>query len=63
MKEYDVVVCNENHKWCGCIGYVKEIKTNKIMVGVPVPQLGVADIYCTGDDVERIGEYPFEEEE
>lgn len=61
MKEYDLVVFNENHKWCGCCGYVREIKTNRIMVGVPVPQQGTAYIFCTGDDVIRIGEYPFEE--
>ena len=63
MKEYDVVVFNENHKWCGRIGYIREIKTNRIMVGVPMPQQGTAYIFCTGDDVERIGKYPFVEAE
>ena len=33
MKKYDVVQFNENHKWCGCIGFISEISTSKIMVG------------------------------
>ena len=37
MKEYDLVVFNENHKWFPCIGYIREIKPNKIMVGVQFP--------------------------
>lgn len=38
MKEYDLVVFNENHKWFPCVGYIREIKPNKIMVGVPIPE-------------------------
>ena len=37
----DVVQFNENHKWCGCLGIVNEIKNCgedfRYMVGVPVP--------------------------
>lgn len=37
MRKY-VVQFNENHKWCGCFGFIKEIKGDRIMVGVPIPQ-------------------------
>lgn len=33
-----VVQFNENHKWCGCFGFINEIKGERIMVGVPIPQ-------------------------
>lgn len=46
MKEYDLVVFNENHKWFPCIGYIREIKPNKIMVGVPIPEQGTRYIFC-----------------
>lgn len=36
MEKY-VVQFNENHKWCGCFGFINEIKGDRIMVGVPVP--------------------------
>lgn len=58
MKKGDVVQFNENHKWCGCLGIINEIKeihnnelnedgNNDIrfMVGVPIPQQGTAFIY------------------
>lgn len=57
----DVVQFNENHKWLGCLGIVREIKICKIeetsepkeiittdkryMLGVPIPQEGTAFIY------------------
>ena len=47
---------NENHEWCGCIGYVKEIKGERIMVGIRIPNRGVAYIYCYSEDLEYIGE-------
>lgn len=61
MKQYDVVVFKENHKWCGGLGYIREINGKRIMVGVPMPQQGTAYIFCTEDDIKRIGEYPFVE--
>ena len=37
-----VVQFNENHKWCGCLGIINEIKDCdgdiRYMVGVPVPK-------------------------
>ena len=52
----DVVQFIESHKWVGCLGIVDEVKPGKIMVGVPVPGSGIAYIYCTESDVEKIGE-------
>lgn len=62
----DVVQFNENHKWCGCLGIVKEAKRvlskssidskEKIdvdiryMVGVPTLQQGTAFIFVMGSE-------------
>lgn len=60
MKKNDVVQFTENHKWCGCLGIVSEVKPSKIMVGVPMPSndgnTGTAYIFCQPEDVELIGE-------
>lgn len=61
MKEYDLVVFNENHKWFPCVEYIREIKPNKIMVGVPIPEQGTGYIFCKQEDIEVVGEYPFRE--
>lgn len=63
MNEYDVVVFNENHRWCGSLGYIKEIKGQRIMIGVPVPHKGTAYVFCKENDIEKIGRYPFREVE
>jgi len=66
IEKDDVVQFNENHKWCGCLGIIREIKIcqlekNKIdiryMVGVPAPQQGTAFIYVMDSEnaIERIG--------
>lgn len=52
----EVVQFNEKHKWCGCFGFVNEIKGERIMVGVPIPQEGTAYIFCTRDEIDHIGE-------
>ena len=48
-----VVQFNEKHKWCGCFGFVNEIKECgndvRYMVGVPVPQQGIAYIFTMQD--------------
>ena len=54
IKKY-VVQFNENHKWCGCFGFVNEIKGDRIMVGVPIPQNGTAYIFCKKEDIDNIG--------
>ena len=49
-----VVQFNENHKWCGCFGFIEEIKDERVMVGVPVPYKGTAYIFCTEKDYDII---------
>lgn len=68
----DIVCFRENHKWIGCIGFVNEIKPitdskgNKIfrlMIGVPVPQQGIAYVYATPEEVENLYcayKYPYQ---
>lgn len=56
----DAVQFTENHKWVGCFGIVTKIKDcdyhpRKYMVGVPIPEGGVAYIYDSGDNIELIG--------
>lgn len=52
----EVVQFNELHKWRGCLGIVEEIKSDRIMVGVPVPQQGTAYVFCKDTDLEYIGD-------
>lgn len=57
----DVVQFNENHKWCGSLGIVREVKIyeneTRYMVGVPVPQQGTAFIFVLESEnaIEKIG--------
>lgn len=60
IMENDVVQFIENHKWCGCLGIVSEIKSDKIMVGVPIPEQGIAYIFCKNEDIELVGISVFE---
>lgn len=46
IQEGDVIQFNETHKWTGILGIVGEIKQERIMVGVPIPQKGTAYIHC-----------------
>ena len=62
MKVGDVVQFNENHKWCGCLGIIREVKDCKengvrYMVGVPVPMKGTAFIFVMDNEnsIEYIG--------
>ena len=52
----DVVQFTENHKWCGCLGIIHEIKKCdddiRYMIGVPVPQGGTAFIFSMSKDKE-----------
>ena len=71
MQVGTVIQFNENHKWCGCLGIINEIKeihnpelngegNNDIrfMVGVPMPQQGTAFIFVLKSEfaIEYIGE-------
>ena len=57
----DVVQFNENHKWCGCLGIIEEIKKIqddiRFMVGVPIPQEGTAYIFVLESEfaIELVG--------
>lgn len=67
MEINDVVQFNENHKWCGSLGIITEIKECKseacpngdfrYMVGVPAPMQGTAYIYVMASEfaIEKIG--------
>lgn len=58
MNVGDVVQFIEGHKWVGCLGIIYEIKKDRYMVGVPVPQQGTAYIFTNEKEIEieRIGE-------
>ena len=62
MKKNQVVQFNENHKWCGCLGIIHEVKQCgdeiRYMVGVEIPEKGTAYIYVMKCDnvIEYIGE-------
>lgn len=62
MNKDDVIQFNENHKWRGCLGIIREVKNCgediKYMVGVPMPQQGTAFIYVMKSEnaIEYIGQ-------
>lgn len=49
IKKNMVVQFNEKHKWIGCYGVITEVKKIgddvRYMVGVPVPENGIAYIF------------------
>ena len=61
MNVGDVVQFTENHKWCGCLGWIEEIKPMnddfRYLVGVPNPQGRVAYIFsmASKNECEYIG--------
>lgn len=64
LERNDVVQFNENHKWCGALGIVSEIKELeadiKYLIGVPIPDakaVGTAYIFVMQSEMvlERIG--------
>lgn len=70
MNKGDIIQFNENHKWCGCLGFINEIKEIhnndltsegindiRFMIGVPIPQQGTAYIFVLQSEftIERIG--------
>ena len=74
MEKGDVVQFNENHKWCGCLGFINEIKEihnsnltsdgindTRFMIGVPIPQQGTAYIFVLQSEfaIEKIGKAIF----
>lgn len=62
MNKNDVVQFNQNHKWCGSLGIITQVKdcgANGIryMVGVPAPMQGTAFIFVMESEnaIEYIG--------
>ena len=62
MYKGDVVQFNENHKWCGSLGIITEVKDCKengirYQIAVPIPQQGTAFIYVMDNEnaIEYIG--------
>lgn len=64
VKLNDVVQFNENHKWCGALGIVSEVKElendTKYLIGVPIPEaasVSTAYIFVMASHIalERIG--------
>lgn len=61
MKKGDVVQFNENHKWCGSLGIITEVKqyvgNTRYTVGVPAPLQGTAFIFVAESEnaIEYIG--------
>lgn len=62
MNKGDVIQFNENHKWCGTLGIIQEVKQCyegiRYMVGVPMPQQGTAYIFVMDNEnvIEYIGQ-------
>ena len=61
----DVVQFNENHKWCGCLGIIEEVKYYdndvRFMIGCLIPEKGTAYIFSmeSNDEFEYIGKSLF----
>lgn len=59
IEKDDVVQFTENHKWCGCLGIVTEDRgvphPRRYMIGVQIPEQGVAYIFDDGSGIEPIG--------
>ena len=64
LKLNDVVQFNENHKWCGALGIVSEVKElendTKYLIDVPIPEaasVSTAYIFVMASEMalERIG--------
>ncbi len=55
----DVVQFMENHKWRGCLGVITDDKgeghSRRYIIGVPIPDCGIAYIYDDGSSIEYIG--------
>ncbi len=57
----DIIQFNENHKWCGCFGFVDKIKKcgddYRYTIGIPIPQEGTAFIFVMKSEqaIELVG--------
>lgn len=67
MQVGDVIQFNENHKWCGSLGIITEMKSCysdrtpggdiRFQIGVPIPMEGTAFIYVMASEfaIEYVG--------
>ena len=55
ITKHMVVQVDEGHKWAGCLGIVKEVKSWGYLVGVPIPEQGIAYIRVEPEDVIPVG--------
>lgn len=55
MTVNDVIQFNEGHKWCRCLGVITEERDDGYMIGVPIPDSGIAYIFDDGSSIEYIG--------
>lgn len=62
MLKGDVVQFNENHKWCGSLGIIDEVKDCgengiRYTIGVPIPLQGTAFIFVMSNEnaIEFVG--------
>lgn len=60
MKVNDVIQFTENHKWAGCFGFIDEVKgeehPRRYMIGIPIPEQGIAYVFDDGSNIELIGQ-------
>lgn len=59
IKLYDIVQVVPEHKWCGCLVIVTEVKNWGIQGFVQVPMQGQAFIRLNHEDFEKVGEATF----
>lgn len=63
IRKNDVVQFTENHRWCGCLGIVSEVResltSRRYMIGIPIPnnegKAQTAYIFDDGSNIEHIG--------
>lgn len=53
LKQNEIVVFSENHKWVGTIGYIEEIKESKYLIAIPDPTQRVVFIFIKKEDAEN----------
>lgn len=53
----DVVQINEHgpEGWIGCLAFVEEVKSNKLMIGIEIPKQGTAYLFIKPEQVDKIG--------
>lgn len=55
VQKGDVIQINENHKWCGCLCIVSEVKDWGCLAGIDIPEQGIAYVRLSSDQYDFIG--------